>query len=422
MKLPTLLFFLFALLFLRFVIFYQSQPSYKAGDEVALETVLHEEPDFSNKGQKFSIKTSLNQIIFVTTSATPRLHYGEQVQVSGILQESKLSRGGTLLTLSYPKLVVRGELQNPVAQAALFVRKYNKELFEKTLPPTSASLLSGIVFGAKEHFNQDFKQSLSATGVLHVIAASGMNVSFIAAALLSAFGLFMKRQMALLAGCVGIIFYVFLVGFEPSIIRAAIMGLLAFGAGILGRQNWAIFALSLTGYSMLLFQPSFLFDVGFQLSFMATLGILLLDKPLGELLRLKKLGKLGGIALENVTSTTAAQIATLPILLGVFGSFGVLSLLVNALVLWVVPILMTLGSLAVLVGFIFQPVAQLLLFLCLPLLLFFEATVAFFGGFGWNISIEDWPWTFSVAYYLLIGASVISLRLRNVQNAKTQSS
>jgi competence protein ComEC len=412
-KLFLLIFFLASVLFFRFVTFYQSQPTYKSGDDVSLTTILHEEPDFSNKGQNFSIKTPLNQIIFITTKATPRLHYGEEVQVSGTLQERKLPKGGTLLALSYPKLVVKGESQNPVTQAALVVRKHNKELFEKTLPPTSASLLSGIIFGAKEHFSQDFKQSLSATGVLHVIAASGMNVSFIAAALLSVFGMFMKRQTALLAGCLGIVFYVFLVGFEPSIIRAAIMGLLTFGAGMLGRQNWALFALCLAGYMMLLFQPSFLFDVGFQLSFMATLGILMLDKPLGELLKLKKLGKWGGIALENVTTTTAAQISTLPILLGVFGSVGILSLLVNALVLWVVPIVMTLGSLAVLVGFVFQPVAQLLLFLCLPFLLFFEIIVSFFGSFGWNFSIEDWPWSFSIGYYLLIGAIVIFGRLRN---------
>jgi competence protein ComEC len=420
-KLFLLIFFLASVLFFRFVTFYHSEPTYKDGDDVTLTTTLDQDPDFSNKGQQFSIKTSLNQIIFVRSQATPRLHFGEQVQVSGALSEVALPNGGTLLTLSYPKLVLQGESGNPLDQAALFVRKHNKELFEKTLPPTSASLLSGIVFGAKEHFSDQFKQSLSATGVLHVIAASGMNVTFIAAALFFILGGLMKRQAALLAGCFGIVFYVFLVGFQASIIRAAIMGLLTFGAGVLGRQNWAMFALALTGYTMLLWQPSFLFDVGFQLSFLATLGILVAG-GLGGLEGLGKLGVLGKLLGEDLMTTTAAQVATLPILLGVFGKVGVLSLLVNALVLWVVPILMTLGGIAVLVGFIFQPLAQLLLLLCLPFLLFFEYMVSFFGSFNWNFTLAAFPWEMGVGYYLVVVAIVMFWKLKSEQKSNIKSS
>lgn len=411
-KVVLLIFLLLFLLFFRFVNFY-SQPPYKAGDEVVLEITLREEPDFSNNGQKFSIKTSLNQIIFVTAKASPRLHYSDQIQVVGKLEERPLKDGGRLLTLYYPKVMVQEDQEDPLSQAALFVRKRNKELFEKTLPPTSAGLLSGIVFGAKEHFSQDFKQSLSTTGVLHVIAASGMNVSFLAAALLHVFGLFMKRQMALMAGCLGIVFYVFLVGFEPSIMRAAIMGVLTFGAGIVGRQNWALFALVFAGYVMLLWQPSFLFDVGFQLSFMATLGILILANwGVGWF---GKLGFVGKILGENLLTTTAAQIATMPILLGVFGSVGALGLLVNMLVLWVVPIVMTIGGVAVLVGLLVPPVAQLILYISLPFLLFFEAVVSFFGGFGWNIEVNSFPWPMAVGYYLVTASLVMFIRLRNSQ-------
>src|SRR6185312_6794584 len=116
-------------------------------------------------------------------------------------------------------------------------------------------------------------------GVLHVIAASGMNVTFVSAALLFSLGLFLNRRNALLFGSLGIIFYLFLVGLQPSILRASIMGLLAFGAGLLGRQHIGIFALFVSGYVLLLWQPNFLFDVGFQLSFMATCGIMFM-KPL----------------------------------------------------------------------------------------------------------------------------------------------
>jgi competence protein ComEC len=86
----------------------------------------------------------------------------------------------------------------------------------------------GMVFGANEKFPSDFRQALQTIGVLHVIAASGMNVTFVSAALLYTLGLFLKRRTALVFGMAGIVFYVFLVGFQPSILRASIMGILAF--------------------------------------------------------------------------------------------------------------------------------------------------------------------------------------------------
>jgi len=395
-----LILFLLALLVFRFYSFYASHPPYKSGQDVSIGATLGEEPDLSNKGQSFSIKTSTNQIIFVKTAVVPRLHYGEKVVLKGRLESRVLSSGHEILTMQFPKIVAQDDPLNFVTSLALSIRQRSTSLFERTLPPTSASLLSGIVFGAKEHFSIDFKDSLRSTGVLHVIAASGMNVTFVAAALLATLGHFMRRQFALIFGALAIIFYVFLVGFEPSIVRAAIMALLAFGAGILGRQNWALFSIFLAGYMMLLWQPVFLTDVGFQLSFLATLGILLLDKSFG------KLGKLGILG-ESVSTTLAAQVATMPILLGAFGSLGMLSLPVNAMVLWTVPILMTLGSLSVLVMFVFEPLAKLLLFLALPFLLFFEAVVSFLGGLGWNFQIESFPWQMGVGYYLVVIAIIV---------------
>ena len=110
----------------------------------------------------------------------------------------------------------------------------------------------GIVFGAKEQFPTNFWNDIQATGVLHVIAASGMNVTFVSAALLYTLGLFFRRQTALVIGSLGIIFYVFLVGFQASILRASIMGLLAFGAGLLGRQQIAAIAIFISRYLLLL--------------------------------------------------------------------------------------------------------------------------------------------------------------------------
>lgn len=394
------LFILLAALLFRFQQFYKVNPSYYNGQQVSLVITLQQEPDFSYKGQKFSIKTPTNQIISVSANTFPRYHYGEVIQITGKLKEFTFPGGRTIFTMYHPKIMLQQEADNPVAAVADTIRLQTRSLYRSTLPSTSASLLMGMVFGANEKFPDDFRQALQTTGVLHVIAASGMNVSFVSAALLYSLGLFLTRRLALFIGCLGIIFYVFLVGFQPSILRASIMGLLAFGAGLLGRQYIGFIGLFISGYLLLLWQPNFLFDVGFQLSFMATLGIMALKPLLDEsLVRLGRIGELGG---ETVTTTLAAQLGTLPILLGVFGQFGLLSVLVNALVLWTVPLIMIFGSLAALFGLFFSPLGQIFLYPAYPFLLYFETTVSFFGKSNLVIHSDSLPPALWLGYYLLL--------------------
>jgi competence protein ComEC len=404
-KIYLLLVFLFSLLVFRFITFYQSHPSYHDGQLVDLTVTLGQEPNFSYNGQKFSIKTPTNQLISVNADSSPRYHYGQIVTIHGKLKSYTFPDGKTIFTLYHPEISLQQNAANPVAAVANMIRSQTRSLYQSVLPPVSASLLMGMVFGANEKFPDDFRLALQTTGVLHVIAASGMNVTFVSAALLYTLGLFLNRRNALVIGSLGIIFYVFLVGFQPSILRASIMGLLAFGAGLLGRQNMAVFALFFSGYLLLLWQPNFLFDVGFQLSFMATLGIVFV-KPLldGVLNRLGKFGELGG---ETITTTLAAQLGTLPILLGVFGQFGLLSVLVNALVLWTVPFVMVFGSLAAIFGLLFHPLGELFLYPAYPFLIFFETVVSFFGKSDLLIQTNSLPLSLLIGYYLVLTAFVL---------------
>jgi len=265
-------------------------------------------------------------------------------------------------------------------------------LFSETLPSPSSSLLLGIIFGIKEQMPKDFSDNLKASGVFHVIAASGMNVALVGGFISTFFTFFFKRQIAIFFSILGIIFYAILAGLEPSIIRASIMGVLVFSAQILGRQTLAVNCLFLAGFGMLLADPSLISDIGFQLSFLSTLGILYV-KPILE----KK-----PIISSEILTTIAAQIATLPVLLVNFGTYSLFSILVNGLVLWTVPILMMFGGAGAILGLIFMPLGQLLVYLCYPLLLYFEAVVNFFGKIGGIISIKTFPWQFAAGYYCLL--------------------
>ena len=139
-----------------------------------------------------------------------------------------------------------------------------------------------------------------------------------------------------------------------------------------------------------------------------------MDKPLE---RLGKVGELGG---ETITTTFAAQLGTLPILLGVFGQIGLLSVLVNALVLWTIPLLMIFGSLAAIIGLVFPFIGELFLYPMLPSLVYFQTVVSYFGQSDWVLQVNNVPPEIWIGYYCLLGGWVFFQKRiikRNIQSA-----
>ncbi len=368
------------------------------------------EPERKGNTQRLSLNVGQN--IFITAPAFPRFNYGQTLNISGTIQQRLLKDNRVVNTMFFPKITIKKEEADFPQNLIFHAREKIHSVFQATLPPISASLLFGIVFGGKEQMPKSFSNNLATVGLMHVIAASGMNVTMVAAAAFFILAKFFRRQLAIILSILSIFLYMLLAGFSPSIIRAAIMACLAFTAALIGRQYLALFALGLSAFLILFFHPSLLFDLGFQLSFMATLGIILLV----PLLSGKKKEKEKSAVLESVftdmTTTTAAQIATLPILLATFGQYGLFSIPVNALVLWMVPILMTLGGLAAIFSLILPIVAKLFLWLALPFLIYLEDIVIYFGKLQLNFQIENFPMGFVLGYYLLLAAFVLARKQR----------
>lgn len=421
-------------LVLRFNFFYSQHQQYKNGQKVDIETRLTEEPQIKFGKQQFRIKTNFGERLTITTGLDPVLQYGDRIKVSGTISQREYK--GHIFSILNTKSLQKDNIDhNFFSGSATYIRRHAKSFYEENLNPVSAGLLGGIIFGGNQGLPDQFTKQLRSSGVIHVIAASGMNVTFVATALFTILGLVFRRQIALTIATLGIIFYAFLSGFEPSIIRAAIMAIITFGAGLLGRQNLSFVSLLITGYIMLFFSPTLVQDVGFQLSFLATLGILmikpLLDSGLGTCLPAgRDWGKLssevrsrsaGGMFGESLTTTLAAQATTIPIILGVFGSIGILSVLVNVLVLWTVPILMILGSVSLILAIVFEPFGKIVLWFAIPILFFFERTVVFFGSLDWNLAIPEVSPVVWIGYYLIIAAVIILLRMRNANKEHKKS-
>jgi competence protein ComEC len=148
------------------------------------------------------------------------------------------------------------------------------------IPEPQAGLLVGVLLGYNRAMPADLIANFRTTGMAHIIAISGFNVAVLIAVLLGLAGTFLDKRTAVLVAIGGVIFYALLVGARPSVVRAAIMGsLYLLTRTWLGRSTLSYASLCLAAFLMTLLHPLALWDVGFQMSFMATLGLMLYVNP-----------------------------------------------------------------------------------------------------------------------------------------------
>lgn len=416
---------LLLILSIRFWLYYQNQPQYKDGEYVSFTATLLSEPRIVGSQQRISANLASGERVTVIVPLIPEFHYGDKVAVSGPIRilprdggfqprapEERSYRASTknnIVLIYFPKIrAVKHELAIIGS-----VRQKLISMFSESLPTPSSSLLLGIVFGIKEPMPKDFTDNLRTSGVMHVIAASGMNVTLIGGFISSLLVIFLKRQLALVISIIVIMFYAVLAGLEPSIVRASIMGILVFSSQILGRQNMARNGLLIAGFMMLFMQPYLLSDVGFQLSFAATLGLLYIRPLFEHNKKLKGVIKKSLVG-SDVTTTISAQLATLPILLANFGTYSAWSVLANGLVLWTIPVIMTIGAISAIFGLVFMPLGGIFLYLSYPFLLYFEKIVNLFGAVNESISIQELSWPIVIGYYSMLMACVLFFRRKRV--------
>ncbi len=210
-----------------------------------------------------------------------------------------------------------------------------------------------------------------------MIAISGFNIAIIGGLFATLFLRLLgapRRFLAAGLSAVVIAFYALLVGAEPSVVRAAIMGVLSLFAVQLGRRQDGLNSLALVAALMLVFSPFLLWDVSFQLSFMATLGLVvfagvmtaaftrLASRRLPESTA-QRLAKPVG---EYVLFTLAALVTTLPVIAYHFRRLSLTTLIANPLILPAQPPVMVLGGLAVALGMIYEPLGQAAAYLAWP--------------------------------------------------------
>ncbi|MCA9354780.1 MAG: ComEC family competence protein, partial [Candidatus Kaiserbacteria bacterium] len=325
------------------------------GEEVSLTGVVVTEPDYRERTVHLYVQTDTDKIL-VTTDRLAQVSYGDQVSIEGKLSTPEsfttelgrtfnypgyLLARGVQYTISFATIEVLSTRQgNPVIAALLSAKARFIAALQQVIPEPASGLGTGLLLGVKSALGDDIEEDFRRTGIIHIVVLSGYNVMLVVAFILFCLSFLLPLRWRLVAGVVAVAVFALVVGLSATVVRASVMAGLVLLAQFLGRRYHVLRALLFAGVVMLLLNPYLLlYDIGFQLSFMATLGLVLL-LPHFESTVIEK-GKSIGVR-EFFLSTLATQIAVLPLLMYHIGEVSLIALVVNVLVLPMVPFAMLL--------------------------------------------------------------------------------
>jgi competence protein ComEC len=246
------------------------------------------------------------------------------------------------------ELWVVGHRSNPLLEAPAILRRWLLDGLVRTVPEPEASLGAGILLGVRTGIDPTIRDAFAVAGLSHVVAISGWNVAIVVALIAAAtqrlrarFGPRLPAVVAMLA----VAWYVALVGASPAVVRAALMAAALLVARLGGSPAHAASALMGAVVVMVLVSPGALWDVGFQLSALATAGLIVLAAPIES-----RLGRWPPWIRTPVALTVAAQAATLPVLLATFEQVSLVAPLANVLVVPLIPAVMAGAAAAAMIG------------------------------------------------------------------------
>jgi len=300
----------------------------------------------------------------------------------------------------------------------LGLRDFTESVIRKIFPQPESALVAGVLLGRDNDLPPELVSAYQATGTAHIFAVSGFNIAIMAGVFSAVFRRLFSKWKAALAAILGIIFYTLLVGGSASVVRAAIMGSLGIVAELIGRRSSGVTSLAFTAAVMCLFSPQLPWDVSFQLTFMATLGLMLfatplehgLERMLAKRLTSEKARQWAEPIAEYFLFTLAAQAMTLPVIVYHFHRLSITSVLANPLVLPAQPLLMVLSLIATLLGMIWIPLGKLFAYIAWALAAWTNRVVAWIAGWGGNMSFSSVSVWSVIAIYLLIFLLVISYK------------
>ncbi len=395
------------------------------GNSVTVRGIVADTPDARPDGVRFTLDAGKYGLI--VDGGRADISYGDEVEATGAIELPENFMTDQGMEFDYVSYLYKDNILYKMQNANVSVLSHGHgnwlvaklipvkaaivRSFHRALPGNDADLLAGLDLGEKGGISNEFRDELVTTGTIHIIALSGYNVTILANALRAFFLIVLKvsERAAAMGGALIIVLFVVMTGLQSSAIRAGIMALIGIFAREQGRTYSAFRALVFAGFVMILYNPRYLvYDVSFQLSFLATLGLIFLT-PIFErkLARVPKKILLVVPLRELAATTLGAQVGVLPFILYKMGTLSLIALPANVAVLPTIPFAMGIGAFSGLVAS-FSPLLATPFSLASHLLLaYIQNTVHFFAQVPYAaVMIRHFPLWLCLAMYLLMMAWV----------------
>jgi competence protein ComEC len=384
-------------------------------------------------------------LILVRASNNQIFHYGERLRLRGKLktppENEDFSYRDYLAAQhihsymsSAEVTILPGQGGNPISAVLYALKEKSLDNIYHLFPDPESSLLAGILLGVDTGLTQELQQAFKDTGTAHIIAISGFNMSIIAGLFVVFFSRFLGPRRGAFFAILGISLYTVLVGGGAAVVRAAIMGSLALFARQVGRRQFALNTLLAVALLMCLWNPLYIWDVGFQLSFFATLGLILYAEPFSQFANgiitkyfpASTAERSAELFSEFVLLTLAAQVTTIPIMAYHFQRISLVSFLANPFILPAQPAVMILGGLAVLLSLVWFPLGQIAAWVAWPFVVYTIRMVELFDRvphgtiFLGDLSIWLVIFFYAVLLSLTFGGAYIKEGIQSLKGSQTR--
>lgn len=269
-----------------------------------------------------------------------------------------------------------------------------------------SSLVSGILLGDRKGFSSEINENFKNAGLMHIVAVSGYNISILIIFVFSMFS-FLGRNVRIFLSIFIVFVFVLLSGLSASAIRAGIMGTISLLALFLGNSYQVKISLFLSAFIMIFFEPKIVYyDIGFQLSFLATMGLIYLSQPVSKFFSF--LPEFFEIR-NSIALTVSATLCVFPVMAISFGSLSIFAPISNLLVLPFLPVFMALSFISLLLSFFSSIFSLIPAFFAYLISSFVFFTAEIFGNIGFSlINLERLP---SFFIFLFVCALVYEVKM-----------
>ena len=405
------------------------------GQEVTLRGVVNHEADIRDFNTRLAVYVKeFDTQVLIKVPFYPAYNYGDQVLITGTLQVPKgfegdtgryfdyqnfLLKDGIRYIVNYPiTVLVAREQGNPIKQALFDIKQVFIDQLRRILPEPHVSLMGGLLVGAKTAMGQDLLDDFRDTGVIHIVVLSGFNITIIIAFVMAMLG-WLGQRTAALVGTLGIVCFVIMTGAGATVVRAALMAFLVIFARVTGNYATALRMLLIVGFVMLLWNPMLLlYDPSFQLSFMATLGLIMLSPYVERCLTTIPNPPYAPLR-ELLAATLATQIMVTPLLLWMMGTFPTYSPITNFLILATVPWVMLTGFVAGVLSYVSYGIAFIFITLTYIILSYELWIVDLFAHLPWaafHIPPFGFEWVVIVYVLYAVGGYALYTHKNNKRN------